>query len=98
MLQLSGSGLVAPCGGLFNEKYKKFHIGNICEKRFKDIWASDKYWEVMNYLSSPKFNAQKMCATLCLQHNVNEVLDAHIKGKIDIKRPEGLAPDHINFV
>ena len=98
MLQLSGSGLVAPCGGLFNEKYKKFHIGNICEKRFKDIWASDKYWEVMNYLASPKFNAQKMCATLCLQHNVNEALDAHIKGKIDIKRPEGSTPDHINFV
>ena len=40
--------MVAPCGSLFNEKYKKFHIGNICDKRFKDIWASDKYWEVMN--------------------------------------------------
>ena len=57
-LQLSGSGLVAPCGGLFNEKYKKFHIGNICETRFKDIWNSDRYWEVMNFLV-PKFNAQK---------------------------------------
>ena len=26
MIQISGSGLVAPCGMLFNEKYKKFHI------------------------------------------------------------------------
>ena len=25
MIQLSGSGLVAPCVGLFNEKYKKFY-------------------------------------------------------------------------
>ena len=30
MIQLSGSGLVAPCGMLFNEKYKKFHMGNFC--------------------------------------------------------------------
>ena len=59
MLQMSGSGLVAPCGALFNEKYKKFHIGNICETRFKDIWNSERYWSVMNYLSSEKFNAQK---------------------------------------
>lgn len=98
MLQLSGSGLVAPCGGLFNEKYKKFHIGNICETRFKDIWQSDKYWEVMNYLSSPKFNAQNMCASLCLQHNVNESLDKMMKGQISIKAPKGPKPGHINFI
>ena len=35
MLQISGSGLVAPCGMLFNERYKKFHIGNICEQRIQ---------------------------------------------------------------
>jgi len=98
MLQLSGSGLIAPCGALFNEKYKKFHIGNICEKRFKDIWNSEKYWEVMNYLASPKFNAQKMCASLCLQHNVNETLDAHMKGKIKLERPEGNIIGHVDFV
>ena len=98
MLQLSGSGLVAPCGGLFNEKYKKFHIGNICETRFKDIWNSDRYWEVMNYLSSPKFNAQKMCASLCLQHKVNEALDNFVKGTSDLKQPETDTPEHINFI
>ena len=79
MIQISGSGLVAPCGMLFNEKYKKFHIGNIVDKRFKDIWASDQYWDVMNYLASPEFNAQKMCGSLCLQHKVNEALDDHLK-------------------
>ena len=98
MIQLSGSGLVAPCGGLFNEKYKKFHIGNICETRFKDIWKSDKYWEVMNYLSSPKFNAQKMCASLCLQHKVNESLDNYVKGKGDLNQPDTESPEHINFI
>ena len=66
-IQLSGSGLVAPCGMLFNERYRKFHIGNICDTRFYDIWNSDRYWEVMNYIASPQFNAQRMCGSLCPQ-------------------------------
>ena len=98
LLQMSGSGLVAPCGMLFNERYKKFHIGNICEKRFKEIWESDRYWEVMNYLASPQFNAQKMCGSLCLQHKVNEVLDEYKKGNIELKKPGGFQPRHIDFV
>lgn len=98
ILQLSGSGLVAPCGMLFNERYRKFHIGNICEQRFRDIWASDRYWEVMRYLSSPQFNAQKMCGSLCLQHKVNEVLDARRKGLVDLRRPEGVVPAHLDFI
>ena len=99
MLQLSGSGLVAPCGMLFNERYKKFHIGNICHTRFKDIWTSDRYWEVMNYLASPQFNAQKMCGSLCLQHKVNESLDDYLKGRLTFPQVDDLtAPQHINFV
>tara|TARA_Y100000996_G_C22549191_1_gene653077 strand:+ start:343 stop:1467 length:1125 start_codon:yes stop_codon:yes gene_type:complete len=98
MIQISGSGLVAPCGMLFNEKYKKFHIGNIVDKRFKDIWASDQYWDVMNYLASPEFNAQKMCGSLCLQHKVNEALDDHLKGRREIKRPSGTKPQHLSFI
>lgn len=98
MLQMSGSGLVAPCGMLFNERYKKFHMGNIVEQRFKDIWASDRYWEVMNYLASPEFNAQKMCGTLCLQHKVNETLDEYRKERLTPVPPPGAVPEHINFV
>ncbi|MDC0855526.1 radical SAM protein [Candidatus Pelagibacter sp.] len=98
-LQLSGSGLIAPCGPLFNEKYKKVHIGNIVKDRFKDIIASDRYWEVVNYLSSSKFNAQTMCSPLCMQHKTNEVLDAYVKGEIDIKKPENTEPPlHKNFI
>jgi len=99
MLQISGSGLVAPCGMLFNERYKKFHIGNICDTRFAEIWASDRYWEVMNYLAGPGFNAQTMCGTLCLQHKVNEYLDGYMKSRVALpdiadKQP----PMHLNFV
>lgn len=98
MIQLSGSGLVAPCGMLFNERYKKFHVGNICETRFKDIWASDQYWEVMNYLAGPEFNAQTMCGTLCLQHKVNQTLDAHLKGRQILHPPAGAPPQHLSFI
>ena len=98
ILQLSGSGLVAPCGMLFNDKYKKFHVGNICDTRFKDMLESDEYWEVMNYLASPDFNAQKMCGSLCLQHKVNEYLDGAVKGQIAVKSPEGNPPMHLNFI
>jgi MoaA/NifB/PqqE/SkfB family radical SAM enzyme len=99
MLQLSGSGLVAPCGMLFNERYKKFHIGNICDQRFKDIWSSDRYWEVMNYLASPQFNAQKMCGSLCLQHKVNETLDEYQKGRVSLPDiSKETPPQHINFI
>jgi MoaA/NifB/PqqE/SkfB family radical SAM enzyme len=98
LLQISGSGLVAPCGMLFNEKYKKFHIGNICDQSFKEIWSSERYWEVMNYLASPEFNAQKMCGSLCLQHKVNEALDQLVKGNLEIERPQGKEPQHLAFV
>jgi len=99
IIQMSGSGLVAPCGMLFNERFKKFHIGNICETRFRDIWRSDQYWEVMNYLASPEFNAQTMCGTLCLQHKVNEFLDSYQKTGAVLPDLSGEPlPMHLNFI
>lgn len=99
LVQMSGTGLLAPCSMMFNERYKKFHLGNICERRFKDIVFSDEYWEVMNHLASPKFNAQASCPTLCLQHKFNEALDDHVKGIRPIEATKGsISPMHVNFV
>ena len=84
LLQISGSGLVAPCGMLFGEDYKKYHIGNIVTTRFKDIWNSPRYWEVMRLLKSKDFDAQEMCGCLCLQHKVNEYLWDVCHGKENI--------------
>jgi len=97
-IQISGSGLIAPCGMLFNEKYKRFHIGNITQQRFKDIVLGDKYWEVMSHLASMNFDAQKMCGSLCLQHKPNEFLDDVEKGKVQLEKPTGTPPQHINFI
>ena len=99
ILQMSGSGLVAPCGMLFNDKYKdKFHIGNITETSFKEMWQSDRYWEVMNYISSDEFDARKDCGTLCLQHKVNEFLWDLKNNNISLPDKKGELPIHKNFI
>ena len=99
-LQMSGTGLIAPCGSFFNEKYEQYHIGNITDlnTRFKDIIQSDRYWEVMNFLASDKFDACSMCETLCLQDKTNEVLDGYKKGLHNLDTPLGEKPQHINFI
>jgi MoaA/NifB/PqqE/SkfB family radical SAM enzyme len=97
--QFSGSGLVAPCGMLFNSRYKDFHIGNIAEKSFKEIWQSDRYWEVMAMIASDRFNPQYHCGTLCLQHKVNEFLWDLRQDQTEFPDINNLTPpDHINFI
>ncbi|MBN1353332.1 MAG: radical SAM protein [Candidatus Omnitrophica bacterium] len=98
IMQFSGSGLVAPCGMLFNERYKRFHIGNIAETSFKDLWKSPRYWEVIDSLASEKFNARTDCGYLCLQHKVNEFLWDLKNGNVAITKPQSPPPEHINFV
>lgn len=96
IVQMSGNGLIAPCGFLFNERWKAFHIGNICEERFKDIYQSDRYWEVMNYLASDEFDPRKRCGPNCLQTNTNKVLfDYKHAGKA---LPTTPPPPHLAFL
>ena len=98
IMQFSGSGLVAPCGMLFNNRYKKYHIGNIAEKSFKEMWRSEHYWRVLKLLSSEEFSAKTMCGALCLQHKVNEYLNDIKNGKSVLKEPTENPPEHINFI
>ncbi len=98
IIQLSGSGLVAPCGMLFNSKYSKYHIGNIADTRFKDLWKSERYWEVMNLIASDKFDARTMCGTLCLQHKVNEFLWKLKEEAEPMPEPPEKDAPHINFI
>ncbi|MDD5081030.1 MAG: radical SAM protein [Candidatus Omnitrophica bacterium] len=96
--QFSGSGLVAPCGMLFNSKYNKYHIANIAEKSYKEIWQSDRYWEVMDDIASSNFDARTMCGSLCLQHKVNEFLWDVKHNGLKIPDDPGPEPMHVNFI
>jgi len=98
MLQLSGSGLVAPCGMLFNDKYKQYHIGNIVDTSFQEIWRSPRYWRVMDLIASDKFDPRTMCGTLCLQHKVNEFLSDLKHRSVDWGKPSAVPPAHVNFI
>ncbi|MBS3089833.1 SPASM domain-containing protein [Candidatus Pacearchaeota archaeon] len=99
MLQMSGTCIVAPCGSFFGKDYSRYHIGNYSRERFKDIWASDKYWEVIGHLGSDKFNPQKMCATLCLQDKVNEVVYGWVENGVPLRDTDRAhVPQHINFI
>lgn len=98
LLQISGSGLVAPSGMFFNSRYSKLHIGNFTEERFKKIWESERYWRAMNYLASPNFDSQTMMGTLPIQHYISVALDNHAKGVSKIEAGRGPKPLHHNFL
>lgn len=98
LLQISGSGLIAPSGMFFNAKFSKLHIGNFTEERFIDMFKSDRYWRAMDYLASPSFNAQTMMGTLPIQHYVSVALDNHVKDIEKIKPALGKKPMHVNFL
>ncbi len=99
LLQISGSGLVAPSGMFFNAKYSKLHIGNFTEERFKDIFRSERYRRIMNYLTSTRFNAKTMMGSLPIQHYLNVSIDNHLKGVKEITNQKSSEPPlHVNFL
>lgn len=81
-LQMSGNGLIAPCGPLFNEKFRAFHVGNITQQRFRDIFHSERYWEVMRYIASDEFDPRKRCPSDCMQNLTNDWLYRYLEGKV----------------
>lgn len=98
ILQMSGNGLIAPCGFLFNTKYQAYHIGNVTQTRFRDIFHSDRYWEVIQYLASEFFNPSTFCGPNCLQHNVNDWLFKYKNGEVGFPPADATPPAHLGFI
>ena len=99
LLQISGSGLVAPSGMFFNARYSKLHIGNFMDERFIDIFKSQRYDRVMNYIVSDRFDCKTMMGSLPIQHYLNVAIDDHLKGKNLLKPPTNSEkPMHVNFL
>jgi len=100
LLQISGSGLVAPSGMFFNAKFSKLHIGNYTEQRFKDLYNSQRYDDVMDYLVSDRFDARYMMGSLPIQHYLNVALwrHKHTSEKIVEASSSQKLPLHNNFL
>jgi hypothetical protein len=98
LLQISGSGLVAPSGMFFQATHSKLHMGNFTTEKFLDIFNSNRYWDAMNYIASPNFDAQTMMGTLPIQHYISVALDNHLKGIEKIVPASGVDPLHVNFL
>ena len=102
ILGLSGRGDLFPCGHWFNERKYEFLMGNVIEKSFKEIWESDRYWQVQEKVRK-EVNVNKHCESNCRQHYINRFLFHEGKSKLDqIKKDYkdhiNKKPDHINFI
>ena len=95
--QFSGSGVAAPCGSFFHQKYFRWHYGDLHKTRFRDIFKGDRYWNVLASLGSLTFDAQRMCCQTCLQDAANVWLNELLLDRRKLKRPEGDPPAHVNF-
>ena len=67
-------------------------------RSFKELWKSERYGEVMNYITSDKFDTRHDCGTLCLQHKVNELLWEIKQGGLKLPDDPGEPPMHVNFI
>jgi len=85
LIAVSAEGGVYPCGHWFNVEREKFLMGNVLETRFRDIIASQRYWEVQERVRS--VNVHCDCESNCRQHYINGYL-SHLMSP----------PDHVNFI
>lgn len=71
--EISGNGDWYPCGYMFGEKpeFEQYKFGNVHEKSLKEIWESERYWEIIKYMET-EFNSQKDCKGCCRLDSTNE--------------------------
>ena len=102
ILGISGRGDVFPCGHWFQERREEFLMGNLIEKSFKEIWQSDRYWEVQEKIRKEVY-VNRDCESNCRQHYINRFLHHEGKDNLDAIKKHYKdhiknKPDHINFI
>lgn len=85
LIYTSGDGKVFPCGMFFDHKSDEFLMGDLLTQSFKEIFESDRYWDVVKKVS--EIDVHKVCYSNCRTNSINSFL-WKIKNK----------PDHINFI
>lgn len=70
--EMSGNGDWYPCGYMFGDKkeWNDYKFGNIHDTSLKEIWESDRYWNIINKMKN--FNVHKNCHGCCRQDKCNE--------------------------
>jgi len=82
--QISGNGLVYPCGPFFGKE--RFCMGDIHNESYYDIVKSDRYWKVQQDIID-NIDVHYDCTVGCRQDYINKFI-------WDLKNP----PEHINFI
>ena len=85
LLYSSGDGRLYPCGMFFDHKEEEYRLGDLTKQSFKEIIASDHYWQIMEKMKA--MQVHKECYVHCKTHNLNEFL-WQLKD----------VPDHVNFI
>lgn len=85
IINISGDGTIFPCGHFFNTRRDEFSMGNILQNSFREILASERYWEVQSRICGIDVN--RGCETNCRHYYVSSFLWR-------LKNP----PPHLDFV
>lgn len=86
--EISGNGDWFPCGYFFGnkEQYDKYKFGNIHDKSLKEIFESDRYWDIIKYFRY-SFDSHTECFGSCRLDSCNKFISEYIE------KPKG-----INFI
>jgi MoaA/NifB/PqqE/SkfB family radical SAM enzyme len=86
--EISGNGDWFPCGYFFGDKpeYEQYKFGNIHTMGLKEIFESDRYWEIIKHFRY-EFNSYTECIGSCRLDSCNKFVDTYLD------KPKG-----INFV
>lgn len=85
LMAISADGSVFPCGHWFDVRRDEFLMGNVVETPFRDIVASERYWDVQKLVQTVDVNHD--CESNCRQHYINQFLSR-------VANP----PQHVNFI
>jgi MoaA/NifB/PqqE/SkfB family radical SAM enzyme len=77
--EISGDGSWFPCGYFFGNKpeYENYKFGNIHEKSLKEIYESERYWNIISYFRE-LFDSQRECKGSCRLDSCNKFVAEYL--------------------
>ncbi|MDD5006610.1 MAG: radical SAM protein [Candidatus Omnitrophica bacterium] len=86
--EISGNGDFFPCGYFFGNKpqYEKYKFGNIHEKSIKEIFESERYWQIIKHFRE-EFDSSKTCFGSCRLDACNRFISEYLN-----------KPQSVNFI